>query len=127
MLQVLRDGTSQLPWILLALLFATSQVGCVRRRMTIRSDPPGAVVFVDERRIGVTPVSTNFTYYGTRNVQLVKDGHETAKRSIGSPLPGTNIPWSTSSRRTFGRSKSGATSGCWISSCHLSKPLHRPK
>jgi hypothetical protein len=63
--------------LLLAVVLVAQHTGCVRRRMTIRSNPPGAVVFVDERRIGVTPVSTSFTYYGTRNVQLVKDGYET--------------------------------------------------
>jgi hypothetical protein len=51
--------------------------GCVRRRMTVRSNPPGAVVFVDDQEIGTTPASTSFTYYGTRKVQLVKDGFET--------------------------------------------------
>jgi hypothetical protein len=51
--------------------------GCVRRRLTIRSDPPGAVVYVDEQRIGTTPVSTSFTYYGTRRIRLVRDGYET--------------------------------------------------
>ncbi len=50
--------------------------GCVRRRMTIRSNPSGALVFVDDQRIGVTPVSTAFTYYGTRKIQLFKDGLE---------------------------------------------------
>lgn len=64
-------------WLWLAVVLMAHQTGCVRRRMTIRSNPPGAMVFVDERRIGVTPVSTSFTYYGTRNVQLVKDGYET--------------------------------------------------
>lgn len=53
-----------------------SMTGCVRRRLTIRSNPAGAVAFVDDRRIGVTPVSTPFTYYGTRKVQLFKDGYE---------------------------------------------------
>lgn len=51
--------------------------GCVRRRMTIRSNPPGALAYVDDQEIGTTPVSTAFTYYGTRKVQLVKDGFET--------------------------------------------------
>jgi hypothetical protein len=63
--------------LLILLLVLTSQLGCVRRRMTIVSNPPGAVVYVDERRIGVTPVSTSFTYYGTRSIRLVKDGFET--------------------------------------------------
>jgi hypothetical protein len=49
----------------------------VRRRLTIRSNPPGALVFIDDQEIGVTPVSTSFIYYGTRKVQLIKDGYET--------------------------------------------------
>ncbi|MDP6557459.1 MAG: PEGA domain-containing protein [Pirellulaceae bacterium] len=44
--------------------------------MTIRSNPTGALVFVDDQKIGVTPVSTAFTYYGTRKIQLFKDGFE---------------------------------------------------
>jgi hypothetical protein len=55
--------------------------------MTIRSNPPGALVFVDDREIGVTPVSTEFTYYGTRKLQLFKDGFETvtAKQKLSLP------------------------------------------
>jgi hypothetical protein len=45
--------------------------------MTICSNPPGALVFVDDQEIGTTPVSTGFTYYGTRKIQLLKDGFET--------------------------------------------------
>jgi hypothetical protein len=51
--------------------------GCVRRRMTIRSNPPGATVYIDDQEVGETPVSTAYTYYGTRKIQLVKDGFET--------------------------------------------------
>ena len=79
-------------YLLLALVLVSSQAGCVRRRMTIRSNPPGAVVYVDERRIGVTPVSTNFTYYGTRNVQLVKDGYETVKKKHRFTTPWYEYP-----------------------------------
>jgi hypothetical protein len=45
--------------------------------MTIRSNPPGAVVYIDDQQIGTTPVSTSFTYYGTRKFRLVKSGFET--------------------------------------------------
>ena len=51
--------------------------GCVRRRLTVRSSPPGATVYIDDQEIGETPVSTPFVYYGTRKIQLVKDGFET--------------------------------------------------
>ena len=62
--------------------------GCVQRRMTIRSNPPGALVYVDDYQIGTTPVSTDFVYYGTRKIRLVKDGYETL--TVRQPFP---IPW----------------------------------
>jgi hypothetical protein len=55
--------------------------------MTIRSNPPGAVVYVDDYAIGTTPVSANFTYYGTRKIRLVKDGYETL--TLLQPVPTT--------------------------------------
>jgi len=62
--------------------------GCVQRRMTIRSSPPGALVYVDDYQIGTTPVSTDFIYYGTRKIRLVKDGYETL--TVRQPFP---TPW----------------------------------
>lgn len=63
--------------ILSAALGCLLLAGCVERRLTIRSDPPGALCVVDGRELGFTPVSTNFIYYGTREVRLVKDGYDT--------------------------------------------------
>ena len=62
--------------------------GCVERRMTIRSNPDGAMVYVDDYPIGTTPVSTSYTYYGTRKIRLVKDGYETL--TVYQPMP---TPW----------------------------------
>jgi hypothetical protein len=45
--------------------------------MTIRSNPPGALAYVDDYEIGITPITTPFIYYGNRKVRLVKDGYET--------------------------------------------------
>jgi len=59
------------------LLFCSTQLGAVRRRLTVRSTPPGALVYIDDQYIGVTPVSTAFTYYGTRKIQIIKGGFET--------------------------------------------------
>jgi len=53
------------------------QTGCVRRRMTVRSNPPGAKVYIDDVEIGTTPVSTYFTYYASRKITLIKDGYRT--------------------------------------------------
>ena len=65
-----------------------SSPGCVQRRMTIRSNPPGALVYVDDYPLGSTPVSHDFVYYGTRKIRLVKDGYETL--TVRQPFP---VPW----------------------------------
>lgn len=69
-------------------LLITAATGCVQRRMTIRSNPPGALVYVDDYQIGTTPVSTDFVYYGTRKIRLIKDGYETL--TVRQPFP---MPW----------------------------------
>lgn len=58
-------------------LVSLTPAGCVRRRMTVRSNPPGALTYVDDQPIGVTPVSSAYTYYATRNIRLIKDGYQT--------------------------------------------------
>ncbi|HUY35295.1 MAG TPA: PEGA domain-containing protein [Pirellulales bacterium] len=65
-------------WLALAVACAGA-FGCagVQRRMTIRSNPPGAQVYVDKYEIGRTPCSVSFIYYGKREFKLVKDGFET--------------------------------------------------
>lgn len=61
--------------------------GCVQRRMTVRTNVPGAQVYVDNYEIGRTPVSTDFIYYGDRTIRLVKDGYETQTvvQPVGAP------------------------------------------
>ena len=71
-----------------AAVVAVVATGCVQRRMTIRSNPPGALVYVDDYQIGTTPVSHDFVYYGTRKIRLVKDGYETL--TVRQPFP---TPW----------------------------------
>jgi len=75
-----------LRWWLAALVCA-GQCGCVQRRFTVRSNPPGAVVYVDDYEIGTTPVSHDFVYYGTRKIRLVKDGYETLTVMQKFPTP----------------------------------------
>lgn len=73
---------------LLALVLCASQFGCVQRRITIRTNPPGALVYIDDYAIGTTPCSTDFIYYGTRKVRIVKSGYETL--TVMQPIP---APW----------------------------------
>lgn len=77
------------PWWLAACCLAVATLpglsGCVQRRLTIRSNPPGATVYVDNVEIGTTPVSHDFIYYGTREIRLVKAGYETL--TVKQPIP----------------------------------------
>lgn len=78
--------------LLLLVLLVSVSIGCVRRRMTVRSNPPGALVFIDGQEIGRTPVATPFTYYGTRNFRLVKDGYETISVNQQFQAPWYQVP-----------------------------------
>ncbi len=62
--------------------------GCVERRYTVRTDPPGAQVIVNGESLGPAPASHNFYYYGDREITLVLDGFET--KTIIQPI---NAPW----------------------------------
>lgn len=62
--------------------------GCVSRRMTLVSNPPGAMVLLEGREVGYSPASVDFTYYGTRRVTMIKDGYETK-----SDLVTVAAPW----------------------------------
>jgi hypothetical protein len=69
-------------------LTCVSLVGCVRRRLNIQSNPPGALVYVDNQQIGTTPCAVDFIYYGTREIRLIKPGYDTL--TINQPIP---TPW----------------------------------
>ena len=72
-----------------ALAAAALAVGaCVERKITVRSDPPGARVALDGRPIGVTPVTVRFEQYGGREFTLAKKGHLRLReiRRIEPPL-----------------------------------------
>ena len=73
--------------VLLSLVLLAAS-GCVRRRLNVRSNPPGALVYVDNQQIGTTPCSVDFTYYGTREIRLIKPGYETL--TVNQPIP---TPW----------------------------------
>ena len=51
----------------------------MQRRLIVRSQPEGAFVTIDNQPIGYTPLKVPFTYYGTRDIQLEKDGFKTIK------------------------------------------------
>lgn len=76
-----------IPASCLACLLVLASTGCVRRRMTVRTNPPGAMVSVDNQVMGVSPAATPFVYYGTREFRIESDGYrtETIRRRFKPP------------------------------------------
>jgi len=62
--------------------------GCVRRSLTIRTDPPGASVYVNDVLKGDSPVSYDFMWYGWHRVTVRKDGYERLddRKKLRSPV-----------------------------------------
>jgi hypothetical protein len=55
--------------------------GCVERRLTVTSEPEGALAYLNNQEIGRTPVTRDFNWYGNFDVQLRKEGYQTRKTS----------------------------------------------
>lgn len=60
--------------------------------MIIRTNPPGALAYVDDNEVGLTPVAISPIYYGNRKIRLVKDGCETREFIQSVPPPWYEIP-----------------------------------
>jgi hypothetical protein len=74
-----------------ALLFLAALIllpGCVERRYTIRTEPPGAIVVVNGEVIGPSPASKSFVFYGDREITMMLDGYET--KTVMQPI---RAPW----------------------------------
>jgi PEGA domain len=74
--------------MVLSLAFVGMCGGCVERRYTVRTEPPGALVIVNQEALGPSPASHNFYYYGDREITLVLDGYET--KTFKQPI---KAPW----------------------------------
>ncbi len=66
---------------------AVALSGCVRRTLTVQTEPQGAVVFLNDEEVGPTPVSTDFTWYGDYSVIIRKEGFETVNTNLVLKAP----------------------------------------
>lgn len=53
-----------------------------QRELRISSDPPGALVLLDDQVVGTTPYEQSFQAYGTRRVTLYRSGYRTSSRLV---------------------------------------------
>lgn len=49
--------------------------GCSSRTITVTSTPVGASVWINDQAVGRTPVTADFTYFGTYDVRVELDGY----------------------------------------------------
>jgi hypothetical protein len=59
------------------LLIGSLTAGCVERRFTVTSEPPGALVYHNGIYLGATPVDGYITFYGKQQFRLIKEGYQT--------------------------------------------------
>ena len=48
-------------------------------KLTVTSEPEGALVYLNNQEVGRTPLTREFTWYGNFDVQLRKEGYATLK------------------------------------------------
>lgn len=75
-----------LPAIASAILL-TLVVGCVERTIKITTQPTGATVILNDEEVGRTPADVRFTWHGTYDVIVRKEGYQTLHTSKKVNLP----------------------------------------
>lgn len=66
--------------------------GCVERTAKVITDPPGALVTINDEEVGVSPVKFSFTWYGDYDIILRKPGYETLKTNFRVHAPWHQYP-----------------------------------
>jgi hypothetical protein len=77
--------------LFIAILFLS---GCVERKLTILTEPEGALVTLNDEEIGRSPVTVSFQWYGDYNVRISETGYETlvTHRKLEGPWY-DHCPW----------------------------------
>ncbi len=75
-------------FLIVTALAATLVTGCVERKLTINTEPQGALVTLNDEQLGVSPVTVPFSWYGNYGVRISKEGYETldTARKLKAPL-----------------------------------------
>jgi hypothetical protein len=75
-----------------AILLLAPLAGCVERTISITSDPSGALVWLNDREVGRTPLEVAFVHYGTYDVRVERDGCEPLLTSTRAAPPLWDAP-----------------------------------
>lgn len=78
--------------VLVTALAVLAASGCVRRKLTITTEPEGARVVLNDQDIGTSPVTVDFVWYGDYDVIVRHDDYETLKTSHRLDPPWYQVP-----------------------------------
>jgi hypothetical protein len=91
------------------LVAAVAMGGCLERDITITSEPPGAIVDLNDVEIGRTPVTVPYKWHGDYDVLLRLDGYKTLRTHADINVPPQEVvpldlfselaPWTYSDHR----------------------------
>ncbi len=73
--------------LLIALIAPLLSTACVRRTITITTEPPDARVFLNDQEIGHSKVTTDFLWYGDYDVAIRKEGYQTLQTNWDIQTP----------------------------------------
>ncbi|HNQ23637.1 MAG TPA: PEGA domain-containing protein [Phycisphaerae bacterium] len=68
--------------MLLLALVTVVLPGCVRRTLTITTEPPQALIYLNDQEVGRTKLTTHFLWYGDYDVVIRKEGYQTLHTSL---------------------------------------------
>lgn len=77
---------------LLGVLCLFGAVGCVQRTIEVTSEPTGALVHLNDVEVGRTPVAVPFTFYGTYDVRLEREGYHPLWTEREANAPWWDVP-----------------------------------
>jgi len=68
-------------FVILLMLPSVGLLGCgsVQQTMTINSDPPGALVYLNDEEVGRTPLKRDFVWHGDYEIEVRKEGYQPLK------------------------------------------------
>lgn len=80
--------------ILSLVLLAAASVsgGCLKRTISVTTEPPGALVWINDVEVGRTPLETDFTFYGKYDVRIRREGYEPIITSAKAKTPVQELP-----------------------------------
>ena len=79
--------------VFITCLFFAVSFGCVKRTLSITTTPPNALVWLNDREIGRTPLSVDFLYYGEYDIRIQHDETESVMTSRWLRAPWWDMPF----------------------------------